>query len=86
MVKFVFRLLLIILLSCMIFVAISLWRGGDWIRSTGEFIYKASQTAGHGADRIYNCRKGAGRFCERVHKKIKGVFTSDDERKTDRDK
>jgi len=88
MVKFVFRLLGIILLSCIIFVAVSLWKGGNWIRSAGEFVYKISQTAGHEADKIYNCRKETEKFCDSLHKKIKGMFNSDGDRKekTDRDK
>ncbi len=84
MLKFILRLLLITFLIILLFIFISIWRGGDWIKLSAEFIYKTSQSAASLADRIYNSRKGVERCCDKVHKKIKGIFTKDE--KTDRDK
>ncbi len=75
--KFILKIILYFLIIAILFTAISLWRGGDWIRYTGNIIYRASEEAAKTSDSIYNCRKGAERFCGNVKKRVTGIFKKD---------
>lgn len=75
--KFLLRLILYFIFIAILFTAISLWRGGDWIRYTGNIIYRASEEAAKTSDSIYNCRREAERFCGKVKRKVMDIFKKD---------
>lgn len=75
--KFILKIILYFLIIAILFTGISLWRGGDWIRYTGNIIYRASEEAAKTSDSIYNCRKAAERFCSKTKKRITDLFKRD---------
>lgn len=79
MFKFTVRMIIYLLIVAVIFIGISFWRGGDWIRYAGTVIYRASDEAAKTSDSIYNCRKGFQRFCITIKKKTIGIFKKDED-------
>ncbi len=77
--KFILRVIIYFLIIAVIFTGISLWRGGDWIRSAGTIICRASEEAAKASDSIYNCRKGFERFCIKIKKRATGIFKKDED-------
>lgn len=76
--KFILKSVVILILCIVIFIFLSLWRGGDWIRSAGDLIHRLSQEAGAAGDSIYNCRKKTENLCRKVHGNITKVFKKDE--------
>ncbi len=79
MISLLIRLLTIPLLIAFIFISLSLWRGGDLFRNTGDFISRVFHQAGQKADRIYRCRKGCEEYCQKIHSKVPHLLKKDNE-------
>lgn len=75
--RFILRIVLYLFIIAVLFIGISIWRGGDLIRYTGNIIHRASEKAASVSDSIYHCRKEAESFCRGVKKKVTELFQKD---------
>lgn len=79
--KFIFRILFVLIISSMIFIVLSLWKGGDWLRYIGKISYNISIKLSDISDRLYDCRKKIESYC----KNFKGIVFDEDKKRDTED-
>ncbi len=77
MFRFIFRMFAAFVILSLVFVSLSLWKGGGWLRYIGNVSYSVSMKLSDLSDKIYNCRKKTVHHSKGL---IEKVFNKDEKR------
>ncbi len=77
MFRFIFRIIIIILIFSLVFTALSFWKCGGWLRYLGNTSYSVLMKLSDLSDKIYNCRKKTVHHYKGL---IEKVFNNDEKR------